>query len=49
MIKDDKLAIGMIDWLVGKGCPINFIDMIGQTCLFYTARDGRLKLIEHLI
>jgi len=49
MIKDDSLAIGMIDWLVEKGCPINFMDMIGQTCLFYTARDGRLKLIEHLI
>lgn len=49
MIKEDNLAIRMVDWLITKGCPINFVDMIGQTCLFYTAREGRLELTTHLI
>lgn len=41
--------MSMIDWLVDKGCPVGFTDMIGQTCLFYAARDGRLTLIKHLL
>jgi hypothetical protein len=45
MIKEDYLAVAMVDWLVEKGCNINFVDMIGQSCLFYTARDGRYKLV----
>lgn len=48
-IKDDSTALKMIEWLVKKGCPIHFADIIGQTCLFYAARDGRLSLIKSLI
>ena len=48
-IKDDSTALKMIEWLVQKGCPINFADVIGQTCLFYAARDGRLNMIKSLI
>jgi hypothetical protein len=29
MIKEDNSAIRMVDWLITKGCPINFVDMIG--------------------
>jgi hypothetical protein len=49
MIKDDEQAINMIDWLIEKRCPIDFVDVIGQTCLFYTARDGKLNIMCHLI
>jgi ankyrin repeat protein len=39
----------MVDWLVQKGCPLNFIDLIGQTCLFYASRDGKLSMVKHLL
>ena len=39
----------MVDWLVSKGCQLNATDLINQTCLYYAARDGRIKVIKHLI
>ena len=29
MIKDDEQAKNMIDWLIEKRCPIDFVDVIG--------------------
>ena len=39
---DEAKAIKMTKWLAAKGCRIPMIDKIGQSCLFYVARDGRL-------
>ena len=39
----------MTKWLASKGCKITLIDNLGQSCLFYVARDGRLALAQCLI
>ena len=39
----------MTRWLASKGCKIELIDNLGQSCLFYAARDGRLTLAQCLI
>ena len=39
----------MTKWLAAKGCKIPLIDNLGQSCLFYVARDGCNALAECLI
>ena len=46
---DEQKAVKMTKWLATKGCKIAMIDNIGQTALFYAARDGRLSLTQCLI
>ena len=46
---DENLAIKMVQWLFKKGCRITHTDSLNQTCMFYVARDGRLKLMRSLI
>ena len=48
-ISDTEKAIKMVRWLFSKGCKIGLTDTLGQTCLFYAARDGRLPLVSCLI
>ena len=48
-IGDTEKAMKMIRWLVSKGCKIALADALGQTCLFYAARDGRRPLVNCLI
>ena len=49
MCKDENKAIKMTKWLASQGCNLHLIDKIGQSCLFYVARDGRLNLAKYLI
>ena len=46
---DEHKAIKMTNWLASKGCKITLIDNLGQSCLFYVARDGKLALARCLI
>ena len=46
---DEAKAIGMVKWLATKGCKIPLVDNLGQTCLFYVARDGNVPLTQCLI
>ena len=44
LCEDEQKAITMTKWLASKGCKIPLIDSIGQSCLFYAVRDGKLAL-----
>ena len=48
-IGDEEKAIKMVRWLVSKGCKLALTDTLGQSCLFYAARDGRFGLVNCLI
>ena len=48
-IKDEEKAIKMVKWLTNKGCKLNLTDTLGQTCLFYAARDGKRDLVSCLV
>ena len=39
----------MVQWLTSKGCKLGLTDTLGQTCLFYAARDGKTDLVKCLI
>ena len=39
----------MVQWLTEKGCKLTLTDTLGQTCLFYAARDGKTELVRCLI
>lgn len=39
----------MTSWLASNGCKVTIVDNLGQSALFYVARDGRLALAKTLI
>lgn len=49
MIKDEENAKNVLKYFLEKGLDANYTDMLNQTALFYSAREGKIKCIELLI
>lgn len=41
--------IGVVTFLIEKGCVVNHKDQYGQTCIYYAARENHMNVMQKLI